>query len=322
VVSHRIALRLLQPPCSSLRLWLCPCPCDAAARCRADNSFGNSFQFTETNVLGTHVLLEAAKMARISRFIHVSTDEVYGEGELGGSASHEGSMLDPTNPYAATKAGAEYLVKAYHKSFSLPTIITRGNNVYGPHQYPEKIVPKFINQLMRDRPLCVGAPSCRCCALAVRRACVSLCLAMWQRLIVLRNVLPSLPRRTLHGTGANTRNYLYVEDVARAFDVILHKGVVGKIYNIGGTHELSNLSVAKSLLKVMGKAGSGACLRTRVSIGGGSVSGSRVCTWVLRVRVCVVQARTRKWQRPWLPTSSLCPIGRSTTCATRWTARS
>ena len=86
-------------------------------------------------------------------------------------------MLEPTNPYAATKAGAEFLAKSYHRSFGMPIIITRGNNVYGPHQYPEKLIPKFINQLMRGR-----------------------------------NV-------TLHGTGTNTRNFLFVEDVARAFEV-------------------------------------------------------------------------------------------------------
>jgi UDP-glucose 4,6-dehydratase len=181
-----------------------------AAQTHVDNSFGNSFSFTEANILGTHVLLEAAKEARVKLFLHVSTDEVYGDGETG-VPSHEGSPLEPTNPYAATKAGAEYLVKSYHRSFALPTIITRGNNVYGPHQFPEKIIPKFVNQLMRGLPL------------------------------------------TLHGTGANTRNYLYVEDVARAFDVILHKGAVGEIYNIGGNNEKSNMEVARELLKALGK---------------------------------------------------------------------
>ena len=180
-----------------------------AAQTHVDNSFGNSIAFTQSNILGTHVLLEAAKNERVRLFIHVSTDEVYGEGSSG-AASHEGTILEPTNPYAATKAGAEYLVKAYHRSFGMPIIITRGNNVYGPHQYPEKIIPKFVNQLMRDLPL------------------------------------------TLHGSGDNTRNYLFVEDVARAFDVILHRGAIGEIYNIGGDNELSNIDVARRLLKLMG----------------------------------------------------------------------
>ena len=124
-----------------------------AAQTHVDNSFGNSFTFTETNILGTHVLLEAAKTFGIKLFLHVSTDEVYGEGDEDGKASHEGTILEPTNPYAGSKAGAEYLVKAYHRSFGLPIIITRGNNVYGPHQYPEKLIPKFINMLMRGMKL-------------------------------------------------------------------------------------------------------------------------------------------------------------------------
>jgi len=112
-----------------------------AAQTHVDNSFGNSFQFTQNNILGTHVLLESAKVAGIKRFIHVSTDEVYGEQRLDQEAMSEEQVLEPTNPYAATKAGAEFLAKSYHRSFGMPVIITRGNNVYGPHQFPEKIIP-------------------------------------------------------------------------------------------------------------------------------------------------------------------------------------
>jgi UDP-glucose 4,6-dehydratase len=118
-----------------------------AAQTHVDNSFGNSMQFTEANVLGTHVLLEAAKEAGIKRFIHVSTDEVKGES----TAAEEDGILEPTNPYSATKAAAELVVRSYHRSFNLPIIITRSNNVYGPHQYPEKIIPKFISLLSRGR---------------------------------------------------------------------------------------------------------------------------------------------------------------------------
>jgi len=184
-----------------------------AAQTHVDNSFGNSFQFTRSNIYGTHVLLESAKNCpTIKRFVHVSTDEVYGEGEdFETDPMEEEHVLEPTNPYAATKAGAEFLVKSYHRSFKLPCIITRGNNVYGPHQYPEKLIPKFTNQLLRG--------------LAV----------------------------TLHGDGSNTRNFLFVEDVARAFDCILHKGVVGHIYNIGGENEQPNIQVAKDLIKILGK---------------------------------------------------------------------
>lgn len=185
-----------------------------AAQTHVDNSFGNSFSFTQANIFGTHVLLESAKECEtMKRFVHVSTDEVYGEGEdFDAKPMDEEHILEPTNPYAATKAGAEFLVKSYHRSFKLPCIITRGNNVYGPHQFPEKLIPKFTNQLLRDRPV------------------------------------------TLHGDGTNTRNFLYVEDVARAFDVILHKGEVGKIYNIGGANEISNKDVAKTLIKILGKS--------------------------------------------------------------------
>ena len=117
-----------------------------AAQSHVDNSFGNSFTFTKNNIEGTHVLLEAAKRAgTVKRFVHVSTDEVYGESsfELDESNTEHASLLAPTNPYSATKAGAEMLVMAYGRSYSLPFIITRGNNVYGPNQYPEKAIPKF-----------------------------------------------------------------------------------------------------------------------------------------------------------------------------------
>lgn len=182
-----------------------------AAQTHVDNSFGNSFAFTHSNIYGTHVLLESAKSCpTMRRFIHVSTDEVYGEGEdFDTGPMTEEHILEPTNPYAATKAGAEFLVKSYYRSFKLPVLITRGNNVYGPHQFPEKLIPKFTNQLLKGLPL------------------------------------------TIHGDGSNTRNFLYVKDVANAFDVILHKGNPGHIYNIGGKNEISNIEVAKLLLSLL-----------------------------------------------------------------------
>jgi len=182
-----------------------------AAQSHVDNSFGNSCEFTRNNVLGTHTLLEAAKNAKtpIKRFIHVSTDEVYGE-IVSECAAGEERMLSPTNPYAASKAAAEFIVRSYHTSFGLPIVITRGNNVYGPRQFPEKLIPKFILRLLRNEPCCI------------------------------------------HGDGTHTRNFLYVEDVARAFDVILHKAVTGHTYNIGTTFEISNHEVARKLLEVMG----------------------------------------------------------------------
>ncbi|XP_022962590.1 trifunctional UDP-glucose 4,6-dehydratase/UDP-4-keto-6-deoxy-D-glucose 3,5-epimerase/UDP-4-keto-L-rhamnose-reductase RHM3-like [Cucurbita moschata] len=183
-----------------------------AAQTHVDNSFGNSFEFTNNNIYGTHVLLEACKVTqRIKRFIHVSTDEVYGETDLETDIGNpEASQLLPTNPYSATKAGAEMLVMAYHRSYGLPTITTRGNNVYGPNQYPEKLIPKFILLAMNGEKL------------------------------------------PIHGNGSNVRSYLYSEDVAQAFEVILHKGVIGHVYNIGTKKERRVLDVAGDICKLFG----------------------------------------------------------------------
>jgi len=184
----------------------------AAAQSHVDNSFGNSFAFTENNVMGTHVLLETAKnYDKLKRFIHVSTDEVYGSSYDDDPSRKEGDVLEPTNPYAATKAAAEQIVKSYYTSFKVPVIITRGNNVYGPHQYPEKVIPKFVRRLVQEPPL-------PCC---------------------------------MHGDGSNSRHFIYVEDVASAFDCILHKGTTGETYNIGCHEEFTNLQVAEQLVKAV-----------------------------------------------------------------------
>lgn len=181
-----------------------------AAQTHVDNSFGNSFEFIKNNVYGTCVLLEACKaFGHIKRFIHVSTDEVYGEtDENAVVGNHEASQLLPTNPYSASKAGAEMLVMAYGRSYGLPVIITRGNNVYGPHQFPEKLVPKFILLAMKGQPL------------------------------------------PIHGDGSNVRSYLYCEDVAEAFDTILHRGEVGHIYNIGTDEEKRVIDVAAYICRL------------------------------------------------------------------------
>lgn len=176
-----------------------------AAQSHVDNSFGNSICFTQDNVLGTHHLLETTrKYGKIQRFIHVSTDEVYGEVSINETSS-EKSLLNPTNPYAASKAAAEFIVKSYYKSYQIPIIITRGNNVYGPGQYPEKLIPKFILQLLNGKKM------------------------------------------TVQGDGSNIRNFIYVEDVARAFEKILFNGVVSEIYNIGTDNEHSVMDIAKRL---------------------------------------------------------------------------
>jgi len=128
-----------------------------AAQSHVDNSFGNSLTFTHNNVTGTHTILECAKSyGKLKLFIHMSTDEVYGEIKRGEKKCLENNtVLSPTNPYAASKAAAEFLVSAYSKSFQLPVIIVRGNNVYGPHQFPEKLIPKFITLLSKDRPVTI-----------------------------------------------------------------------------------------------------------------------------------------------------------------------
>ncbi|CAL9050658.1 unnamed protein product [Musa banksii] len=181
-----------------------------AAQTHVDNSFGNSFEFTTNNIYGTHVLLEACKVTgQVRRFIHVSTDEVYGEtDEDAVVGNHEASQLLPTNPYSATKAGAEMLVMAYGRSYGLPVITTRGNNVYGPNQFPEKLIPKFILLAMRGQPL------------------------------------------PIHGDGSNVRSYLYCEDVAEAYEVVLHKGEVGHVYNIGTKKERRVIDVAVDICKL------------------------------------------------------------------------
>ncbi|KAG9301772.1 hypothetical protein G9A89_003319 [Geosiphon pyriformis] len=184
--------------------------CHLAAQTHVDNSFGDSFEFTKNNVMGTHVILEAAKVNGIKRFIHVSTDEVYGEVANTSPDCLEESILAPSNPYSATKAAAECLVKAYQKSFGLPIIVTRSNNIYGPYQYPEKICSKFICSLIRGG---------KC---------------------------------YIHGDGTNSRKYLYAGDVADALDIIMHLGKIGEIYNIGSNFEISNLELARVLIRQFG----------------------------------------------------------------------
>ena len=181
-----------------------------AAQTHVDNSFGNSLEFTIDNILGTHTLLECCKVYnKIKRFIHISTDEVYGEVDIDHKGCTEKSLLNPTNPYAATKAGAEFIVRSYYYSFNMPIIITRGNNVYGPRQYPEKLIPKFINQLINNE---------KC---------------------------------TIHGKGDTRRNFIYVDDVVKAIEIILQKGIINNIYNIGTNNEYSVSEIANKLIKYL-----------------------------------------------------------------------
>jgi len=183
-----------------------------AAQSHVQNSFDNALQYTNDNVVGTHTLLEACrKYGKIERFIHISTDEVYGESMIteNEEKKHEGSILCPTNPYAATKAAAELIAKSYYHSFKMPIIITRGNNVYGANQYPEKLIPRFIQQLVEDKPV------------------------------------------TIQGDGSNVRAFLHVNDVCSALKLVLEKGQIGEIYNIGSDdhHEYTITQVAHILIE-------------------------------------------------------------------------
>lgn len=188
-----------------------------AAQSHVQKSFSDSIQYTKDNVLGTHNLLEVSRLycKTLERFIHVSTDEVYGESMIKLDEKHktEHSLLSPSNPYAASKAAAEMLIQSYKQSFNMPIIITRGNNVYGPNQYPEKVIPKFIQQLKSGEKL------------------------------------------TIQGDGSCIRGFLHVLDTTEAFITVLEKGNIGEIYNIGCDEgmEYSILDVAKILIKKIKK---------------------------------------------------------------------
>lgn len=185
-----------------------------AAQSHVQLSFDDSLQFTKDNILGTHILLECArKYGKVERFIHVSTDEVYGESmnQVDENCKTEQSILCPTNPYAATKAGAELIAQSYNHSYKMPIIISRGNNVFGPNQYPEKLVPRFIQQLKAGKKV------------------------------------------TIQGEGTAVRAFLHAYDTATAFEAILEKGIIGEIYNIGCDEgmEYSVMQVAMILIEMI-----------------------------------------------------------------------
>jgi len=183
-----------------------------ASQSHVENSCNNALQYTYDNIIGTHTLLEACrKYNKINKFIHISTDEVYGESMIS-EKKHEDSVLCPTSPYAATKAGAELIAKSYYHSFNLPIIIIRTNNVYGKNQYPEKLIPKFITQLLNNNKL------------------------------------------TIQGNGNNARSFLHVNDACSALKLILDKGKIGEIYNIGSNdNEHTIIQIAHILIEKIKK---------------------------------------------------------------------
>lgn len=186
------------------------CVINFAAESHVDNSIKTPEVFIETNVQGTLNLLQACREIGIERYLQVSTDEVYGS--LGTTGYfYETTPLAPNSPYSASKASADMLVRAYKETYKLPTLITRCSNNYGPYQYPEKLIPFFISQLLKDEKVSV------------------------------------------YGDGKNVRDWLYVYDHCEAIDVVLHKGRLGQIYNVGGHNEKTNIEITHLILNAMGK---------------------------------------------------------------------
>jgi dTDP-glucose 4,6-dehydratase len=181
-----------------------------AAESHVDNSIKNSTPFVLTNVLGTQILLDVAKAYQVQRFVHVSTDEVYGELGPEGYFTEE-TPLTPNSPYSASKAGSDLMVRAYYETFGFPALITRCTNNYGPHQFLEKLIPLMITRAKADQPLPV------------------------------------------YGKGLQIRDWLHVDDHCRAIDLVLQKGRLGEVYNIGGYNEKTNIEVVKTILKHLGK---------------------------------------------------------------------
>ena len=208
-----------------------------AAESHVDRSIRDPFTFARTNVMGTLTLLQAAKEYwealprgyKGKRFYHISTDEVYGALELthpegsrppftttASSSEHhlaygkdffyEDTKYNPHSPYSASKAGSDHFVRAFHDTYGMPTIVTNCSNNYGPYQFPEKLIPLFINNIRHKR---------------------------------------SLP---VYGKGENVRDWLYVEDHARAIDVIFHNGKTAETYNIGGFNEWKNIDIIKVVI--------------------------------------------------------------------------
>ncbi len=180
-----------------------------AAETHVDRSILEAGEFIRTDIWGTWVLLEVVRRRGTGRFLQVSTDEVYGQ-ILEGSAT-EADPLAPRSPYAASKAGADLMALAYHETFGLPILITRGSNTFGPYQYPEKFIPLFITNALDDEPL------------------------------------------PLYGDGRQVRDWIYVVDHCAAIDLVLHKGEVGRVYNVGAGNERQNIEVARLILRLLGK---------------------------------------------------------------------
>jgi dTDP-glucose 4,6-dehydratase len=184
-----------------------------AAESHVDRSIEDPSIFLKTNILGTSVLMDACRKYGITRYHQVSTDEVYGDLPLDRPdlMFTEETPIHTSSPYSASKASADLLVLAYHRTYGLPVTISRCSNNYGPYHFPEKLIPLMIINALHDEKLPV------------------------------------------YGDGKNVRDWLYVEDHCRAIDLIIHKGKVGEIYNVGGHNEMANIDIVKLICKALGK---------------------------------------------------------------------
>ena len=184
-----------------------------AAESHVDRSIEDPGVFLRTNILGTQVLMDASLKYGVKRYHQVSTDEVYGDLPLDRPDLFftEETPIHTSSPYSSSKAGADLLVGAYHRTFGLPVTISRCSNNYGPYHFPEKLIPLMIANALADKPLPV------------------------------------------YGEGLNVRDWLYVEDHCKAIDLIIRKGKVGEVYNIGGHNEMRNIDIVKMICKALGK---------------------------------------------------------------------
>ncbi len=184
-----------------------------AAESHVDRSIDDPGVFLQTNIIGTATLMDACRTYGVERFHQVSTDEVYGDLPLDRPDLFftETTPIHTSSPYSSSKASADLLVLAYHRTYGLPVTISRCSNNYGPYHFPEKLIPLMIANALNEKPLPV------------------------------------------YGTGENVRDWLYVEDHCKAIDLIIHKGRVGEVYNVGGHNEMKNIDIVKLILRELGK---------------------------------------------------------------------
>ena len=180
-----------------------------AAESHVDRSITDPGVFIQTDVYGVFVLLEAATKYKSRLFLQISTDEVYGSIEKGSFS--EDDTLAPNSPYSASKTGAEMIVRSFFKTYQTPILVTRTSNNFGPYQYPEKIIPLFVTNLIDGRKV------------------------------------------PLYGDGMNVRDWIYVSDNCIALDMVLHKGKIGEVYNIGAGNEKPNVWITKKILEILDK---------------------------------------------------------------------